>query len=202
MSFPKLSVCIDVCNYESFLGQAIESVLAQDFDDYELIVLDDCSKDRSFEVAKEYAGRDSRIVALRNDRNRGMVANRNVALRVACGEYVKILHADDFLFSKSALGKMTAYLDANPGASLVGSSMNLVDRQSNVCGKWGYLKSGRPVAGTTLISRCLWERKNLIGSPSVVMFRRNRCQRGFDESLFHSADWEMWLHLLEQGFRK
>jgi glycosyltransferase involved in cell wall biosynthesis len=200
MNDPKLSVCIDVCNYESYLGEAIESVLGQRFEDYELIIADDCSKDRSFEIACDFSKKDSRVVPFKNPRNMGMVANRNVALKLARGEYVKILHADDFLFSKSALGKMTAYLDANPGASLVGSFMNLVDHQSDLCGQWGYLKSGRPPAGTTLISKCLWERKNLIGSPSAVMFRRDRGQRGFDESLFHSADWEMWLHLLEQGF--
>jgi glycosyltransferase involved in cell wall biosynthesis len=54
-------------------------------------------------------------------------------------------------------------------------------------------------AGTTIITRCLLEQKNLIGGPSAVLFRRSCATRGFDENYFHAADLEMWFHLLEQG---
>ena len=73
MSAPKVSVCIDVYNYEAFLPEAIESVLRQKFTDFEVIVVDDCSKDRSFEIAQSYAAKDSRVIALRNPANLGMV---------------------------------------------------------------------------------------------------------------------------------
>lgn len=199
MRNPKVSVCIDVFNYEDFLPAAIESVLRQDFRDWELIVQDDCSTDRSFAIALDYAAEDPRISARQNPVNLGMVKNRNAALRAARGDYVKILHADDFLRRQDALGKMAAVLDDNPGMSLTACAMEVVDPAPAGHRPWAYFPDGRPLTGTTVITRSLRERKNLVGSPSATMFRRERGLRGFDETFFHSADWEMWLHLLEQG---
>ena len=199
MSIPKVSVCIDVYNYEAFLPEAIESVLKQDFTDFEVIVVDDCSRDRSFEIAQSYAAKDSRVIALRNPQNLGMVKNRNACLRPTKGEYVKILHADDFLCTSDALGKMVAVLDASRGVSLVACAMQFVDPASRNLHRFSYFEDRKAVTGTTVIIRSLRERRNLIGGPSATMFRREKGLRGFDEQLFHSADWEMWLHLLEQG---
>ncbi|MGB8355706.1 MAG: glycosyltransferase [Chthoniobacteraceae bacterium] len=199
MSAPKVSVCIDVYNYEAFLPEAIDSVLRQKFTDFEVIVVDDCSKDHSFEIAQNYAAKDSRVIALRNPANLGMVKNRNACMRPAKGEYIKILHADDFLCTDDTLGKMVAVLDGNPGASLVSCAMQFVDTSLQKLQRWSYFEDRKPVTGTTVITRCLRERRNLIGGPSATMFRRMKGLRGFDEKFFHSADWEMWLHLLEQG---
>src|SRR5436309_15105082 len=116
---PKISVCIDSFNYGRFLSEAIESVLNQTCEDFELIISDDCSTDGSFEFAERYADQDSRVAVFRNTRNLGMVKNRNACLAQAGGEYVKWLHADDFLSSPQALGTMSAALDRNPAVSLV-----------------------------------------------------------------------------------
>ena len=94
---PQVSVCIDSFNYGRFLPAAIESVLSQTFTDFELLVVDDCSTDDSFAIAQRYAAGDRRIVARRHERNLGMVRNRNACLALARGDYVKFLHADDFL---------------------------------------------------------------------------------------------------------
>ncbi len=196
---PKVSVCIDVCNYEAFLPKAIESVLDQDFGDFELIIVDDASQDGSFSIAQDYAARDDRIVARRNPSNLGMVKNRNVCLRAARGEYVKILHADDFLRSENALGKMVVALDQNPGISLVASAMQVLSPSLKKSRPRFFFADTRPLIGSSVITRCLQERRNLIGPPSATMFRRRLGLRGFDENFFHAADWEMWLHLLEQG---
>jgi len=75
---PKVSVCLDSYNYGRFLPEAIESVLAQEFDDFELIISDDCSTDNSLEIAQKYASQDRRVKILRNAANLGMVRNRNV----------------------------------------------------------------------------------------------------------------------------
>jgi len=199
MKYPKVSVCIDVYNYGAFLPEAIESVLKQDFSDFEVIVVDDCSKDRSFEIACNYAAKDPRIIARQNPVNLGMVKNRNACLHFARGEYVKFLHADDFLSTNDALRKMAATLDGNSGVSLVACAMQVLDPSSKQSPRWSHFDGSKVIAGTTVITRCLRERRNLAGSPSATMFRRDRGQRGFDENFFHSADWEMWLHLLEQG---
>src|SRR5438067_5107069 len=196
---PKISVCLDSFNYGRFLPEAIESVLGQSLEDFEIIISDDCSTDDSFEIARRYAAQDSRIKALRNRHNLGMVRNRNVCLSRALGEYVKWLHADDFLYSTEALGQMAAALDDNDAVSLVASARRIVDEKSQSLATWSCFMQQRPMAGTSVINRCLFEQRNLIGGPSAVMFRRALTGRGFDEAFFVMADLEMWFRLLEQG---
>lgn len=195
----KVSVCIDVYNYERFLAQAIESILAQTFTDIEIIIVDDCSQDKSFTIARKYAEKDSRILVFRNPSNLGMVQNRNACLRIARGKYVKFLHADDFLSSTEALSRMIAVMDNIPAISLIASARRMVNETSEEIDVWSCFDIVKPVAGTTVINHCLREQRNLIGGPSAVMFRRDRAARGFDESYFVMADMEMWFHLLEQG---
>ena len=197
---PKVSVCIDVFNYSNYLPRAIESVLAQSYSDYELIVVDDQSTDASFDVAQNYAKEDSRVRAERNPENLGMVRNRNACLRLAQGEYVKFVHADDYLCSRDALIAMVTRIEAHPATALVACGMQFVKEDSSVSGRSLDRFTGDILySGGAVISRCLGEQKNLIGGPSATLFRRCRAQRGFDESYFHAADLEMWFHLLEQG---
>ena len=196
---PLVSVCVDVYNYADFLPQALESVLTQTLTDFELIVMDDCSTDDSFAVATHCAVQDGRVRVLRNPTNLGMVRNRNACLAQARGKYVKWLHADDFLASPDALERLTGLLERHPAASLAATGMRFVNADAQPTGEASHFSGARLVAGTTVIARCLWERKNLVGGPSAVMFRRELAGRGFDERFFHAADLEMWFHLLEQG---
>ena len=196
---PKVSVCIDSFSYGRFLPEAIESVLEQSFQDFELIIADDRSTDNSLEIAQSYAKKDDRIRIDVAPVNRGMVKNRNACLSLARGEYVKWLHADDFLCSRETLARMMAALDGNHAVSLVASARRIVNERSKPIDIWSCFDQERPIAGTTVIRRCLFEQRNLIGGPSAVMFRRALAARGFDEDFFVMADLEMWFHLLEQG---
>jgi glycosyltransferase involved in cell wall biosynthesis len=199
MTSPKVSVCIDSFNYGRFLPEAIESVLDQSFQDFELIIADDRSTDGSVEIAQSYAQKDARIKIEVAPVHRGMVKNRNACLSLAHGEYIKWLHADDFLCSCEALARMAAALAANHAVSLVASARQIVNEQSKPIDVWSGFEQERPIAGASVIRRCLFEQRNLIGGPSAVMFRRALAARGFDESFFVMADLEMWFHLLEQG---
>lgn len=200
MTTPKISVCIDSFNYGRFLPAAIESVLRQSFQDFEIVISDDRSTDDSFEIAQRYAAQDSRVVAAQNAQNLGMVKNRNACLALARGEYVKTLHADDFLTSEQTLEKMLAPLTSNHAVGLVAAARQVVNEKAEPVEVWSsFDKMSRPLAGTTVITRCLFEQRNLVGGPSAVMFRRSLAARGFDESFFVMADMEMWFHLLEQG---
>src|SRR5438067_1572405 len=180
---PKISVCLDVFNYAEFLPRAIESVLEQTCGDFELIIADDCSTDSSYSVARSY--RDSRIKLIRNEANLGMVRNRNVALRAARGDYVKPLHADDFLCARDALEECAALFDRHAALSLVASPMSFVNASGELTGAWSCFENDRLLTGTNVITRCLREQRNLIGGPSAVMFRRRHAERGFDETFFH-----------------
>jgi len=200
MKSPQVSVCIDVYNYADFLPEAIESALSQSWPDFEVVVMDDCSTDTSYEVALGYAKKDSRVRALRNTSNLGMVANRNACMKAARGTYIKFIHADDYLCSPDALSRMVKIFKDHPALSLVASSTHYVNSKSEITGQSPPSFSDRRLfAGTSVITRCFLEFKNLIGGPSAVMFRRSQAARGFDERYFHAADLEMWFHLLEQG---
>ena len=200
MSPPKVSVCIDVYNYAGFLPTAIESVLEQTFTDLELIIVDDCSTDASYTIAQNYAAQDRRLRVARNAANLGMVRNRNACLALCRSDYVKFVHADDFLCSPEALKRMVERMERNPAAGLVACATRFVREDGGPIGQsHSPFPETRFLAGTTVIGQCLRAQKNLIGGPSATLFRRSLAARGFDESYFHAADLEMWLHLLEQG---
>jgi len=194
---PKVSVCIPTYNYGRFIGDAIESVLAQTFDDFELVVVDNCSTDDTREIVERYAARDVRIVYYINDTNLGMVGNWNRCLELARGMYVKILCADDVLLPE-CLERSVRALDEFPGAALVSGARLVVDRQLNALKTYSYSDCYECVPGTQLIKRCLFS-WNVIGEPTAVLFRKNLSARGFNKSYMQQADVEMWFHLLEQG---
>src|SRR6266404_2913661 len=94
-SAPLVSVVTPAYKIESLLGETIESVLAQTFPDFEILVVDDCSPDATAEVARSYAREDSRVRVLATDRNSGPAGARNRALESAVGRYVAFLDSDD-----------------------------------------------------------------------------------------------------------
>ena len=81
---PKVSVLLSVHNHENYVGQAIESVLRQTFQDWELIIIDDCSQDRSPDVVRQY--QDERIQFYRSEENKGAILTFNELLKKAAGE--------------------------------------------------------------------------------------------------------------------
>ena len=94
---PKVSIIIPVYNAEKYLGEAIESVLTQTYQDFELLLINDRSTDRSKEICMEYSKKDDRIVLLENKtENHGPGPTRNIGLDYATGEYVYFMDADDW----------------------------------------------------------------------------------------------------------
>lgn len=93
---PLLSVIITSYNREKTISRAIESVLSQTFKDYELIIIDDCSNDRSFEIAKTYASKEKRVHAYRNDVNKGLLKNKFLGYLHTSGKYFVFLDSDDY----------------------------------------------------------------------------------------------------------
>ena len=186
-------------NYARYLAEGVESVLAQTFRDFELLVIDDCSTDETDEVMRRFANMDSRVRYLRNPQNLGMAENWNRCLREARGEYIKYLFGDDLLPSTTALEKMAAVLDADPSVSLVGSARKIVDENSNFTEIWSFPSKDGVLDGRAVISICLKQQTNYIGEPSAVMFRKRQVVRGFDGRYRQMVDLEMWFHLLEQG---
>ncbi len=196
---PVVSVLVPVFNGESFLAECLDSILAQDFSDYELLVSDDGSTDGSRVIIEAYAARDPRIRWWRNPANLGLAGNFNCCLRAARGEYVKYVLQDDVLLSTSALRQMVASLDEDPAVSLAVSASHIIGEQSQVLEHRRHFGSSAVWNGQEVILHCLEHATNLIGEPSLVMFRKKHAARGFDARYAQLVDMEMWFHLLEQG---
>ena len=95
---PLVSILTTIYNREKELPDAIESALESTYSNFELILVDDCSKDRSVEIARDYAAKDKRISIFVNETNLGDYANRNKAASLAKGKYIKFLDADDMMY--------------------------------------------------------------------------------------------------------
>lgn len=196
---PKITVCIPSYNCARFLPAAIDSVLGQTCTDLELIIVDDCSTDDSRAIIARYAAQDNRISAVFNEANRGMVPNWNFCLSLCRGEYVRFLFADDLLATPDTLERMAGVLDDDRTVSLVASARHFIDADGAVIKTESRFSGGTIAAGTAVVNRCLREGRNLIGEPSVVMFRHSQALRGFNPAYRQLVDLEMWFHLLEQG---
>ena len=93
---PKVSVIIPIYNVEKYIRQALESVVNQTLCDIEIICINDCTPDKSFEIVKEYASKDDRFVLLEQETNQGQGVARNWGIDVAKGEYIMFLDPDDW----------------------------------------------------------------------------------------------------------
>lgn len=98
MGAPLVSVLMTAYNREKYIGEAIESVLASTYHNWELIINDDGSKDKTVEIARRYAKADSRIKVFVNEKNLGDYPNRNKTATYATGEYLKYLDSDDLIY--------------------------------------------------------------------------------------------------------
>ncbi|MBR6611314.1 MAG: glycosyltransferase family 2 protein, partial [Campylobacter sp.] len=98
---PKISIIIPVYNVEKYISQCLDSAINQSLKDIEIIIVDDCGSDKSIDIVKEYAKKDSRIKIIYNKQNQGPFVSRNNAAIKASGEYLLCLDSDDFLDLKA-----------------------------------------------------------------------------------------------------
>lgn len=123
-----MSVIMPAYNAEKYIEEAISSVVSQTHENWELLILDDCSTDRTVEIAERFAGLDARIRLLRNPQNMGVAKTRNRGLDLAQGEWIALLDSDD-VWHRDKLEKQLA-LAAQAGAELVYTSYELLPVQS------------------------------------------------------------------------
>ncbi len=129
MKYPSITVYITNYNYGKYIRQAIESVLNQTFQDFELFVIDDGSTDNSKAIIESYAGHPK--ISIIYQKNKGLNITNNIALRLANGKYIMRLDADDYLAS-NALETMTNLLEADDSLGMVFPDYFLVDAQNNI----------------------------------------------------------------------
>lgn len=128
---PRVSVGLPVYNGERFVGQAVESVLAQTFEDFELIISDNGSSDATEEICRSYAARDPRVRYARGKTNRGAAWNFGRVFELAAGEYFKWIAADDVCGSQF-LHRCVEALDSNPRAILAHGRAKAIDDRGQI----------------------------------------------------------------------
>ena len=109
---PQVSIITPTYNCAKFIVQTIESVQAQTFTDWEMIISDDCSTDDTLKVIEPYLNSDARIKYICNDKNSGAAITRNNALRVAQGRWIAFLDSDD-LWMPAKLEQQIAFMESN-----------------------------------------------------------------------------------------
>ncbi len=177
----RVSVGFPFFNCRSTLPDAIRSVFAQTYSDWELILLDDGSSDGSLELAR--AVDDPRVRVLSDGANRGLAYRLNESVRVARGEYIARMDADD-LMHPERLAKQVEYLDAHPLVHLVDSAVYSIDAFNQPVG----CRGGEPL----LVSLGAAVRQGLLIHPAVTgraeWFRHNP----YDTSIGRAEDQELW----------
>lgn len=125
---PLITVVMPNYNGHRFVEQAIDSVLSQAYQDFELLVVDDCSKDDSLQLIKQKAQSDSRIRVIALEKNAGVANARNVGIREAKGKYIALLDNDDLWTADKLERQLTI---AEKGADIVYCSYDFIDEQNN-----------------------------------------------------------------------
>ena len=165
---PLVWVVTPVYNGERYLRECIESVLAQTYDAWEYVVLDNCSTDRTPEIVSEYAAGDARVRLHQNPQFLPMLANLNAAMRLIPEEakYCKVVHADDALFP-ACLARMTNLAERHPSVAVVTSYALWGDEIRHQGVPYPVeVVDGREICRSTLLGNCY-----VFGSPSSLLLR-------------------------------
>lgn len=184
---PKVSVIVPAYNAATFISRAVDSVLAQTFRDFELLVVDDGSADDTLTVLSRY-GAALRVLT---QPNAGPAAARNRGLAQATGTYVAFLDADDW-WEPQKLGEQVALLDTQPSIGFCSTATRVVDADGRRAGHWPCLAGDAPLPDALFMNGA-----SISGSTSGVMARRDLVQAvgGFDASLRGYEDPDLWIRL-------
>ena len=185
---------MSVHNGQPYLAEAVESVLAQDYGDFELLVVDDASTDDSLAVLEQFGGEDPRVRVLRAAKNMGLASALNMALSEARGPLIARMDADDVCRPDRFRLQVTAF-DDQPGLELLGSAFFYID------------EAGKPIAegnaplDDRALQTTLIESGNPFCHPSVMMRTATvRALGGYREVLNRYAqDYDLFLRLAERG---
>jgi glycosyltransferase involved in cell wall biosynthesis len=180
----KVSVIIPTYNRGWILNEAIDSVLAQTFDAYEVIVVDDGSEDNTAEILKNYSNK----IRIIHQKNKGVSAARNLGIKSSSGRFIALLDSDD-LWLPEKLERQISFFRKNSGAMICQTQEIWIrkGKRVNPC------KHHKKLSGMIFepsLSLCLV-------SPSAVMFKRELLETVgfFDESLYACEDYDLWLRV-------
>lgn len=190
MTTPRVSILMPVYNVAPYLREAMDSILVQTFQDFELIVLDDCSPDNSAEILDTYT--DERIVRYRGEKNMGLSNVLNVGMAMARGEFIARMDSDD-LSTPERLATQVAYLDAHPEVDLCSCGMELFGVKQET---WVRETNVEDVKITALFHSPILHASS--------MWRREAFERvglRFLQEMVPAEDYDMWTRAMAAGLR-
>jgi len=204
---PTVSICLPTYNGAKYLPECVDSVLAQTYSDFELVIVDDCSTDDSVKIAKSYAQLDPRVRVVVNDNNVGLVGNWNRSVSLSHGEWIKFAFQDD-LIRPECLRRMldVAVRSEMPIVSCArdfifepGTTAEIrqfyVDHEAQI--KATYRDSDRWSAREVAEMALRRKFPNLLGEPTAVLLHRNVFDRFglFNPHLAFCCDLEYWIRV-------
>lgn len=196
---PAVSICIPAYQAQRHLRDTLDSALAQDADDFEVVVVDNNSSDGTGRLLDGVT--DPRLRVVRNAVTVPMIDNFNLAIRRSRGRYVKLVCADDVL-TPDCVRVQAAALDAMPGVTLVSARTDFIDDEGAM------MRSGRGLPGIAglrsaehVVRRIVRSGTNPIGPPVAAMFRRSDFDRcgGFRHVTSFLSELDLWVRLLRRG---
>lgn len=192
-SIPKVSVMIPVYNAERYLADAMRSVLAQTFTEFELIVVDDGSTDDSLEILRSFEGCDERVQVISRP-NTGYVTALNEMIDTSRGVYLARMDSDDIAMP-DRFERQVRYLDENPECVAVGSDALLIDADGDPLTTWRFERTAEELDGLHIKG---------IGPRlvhPVVMLRADAMRQlgGYRVEMESAEDMDLWLRLAEIG---
>lgn len=206
---PLVSIVVPNYNHARFLVDRLDSILAQDFDDYEVLLLDDASTDESQALLSRYAQHPKVSAVLINAVNSGSTFRQwNKGVEAATGRYVWIAESDDRA-APALLGRLVAAMEADPQRALAYCQSRRIDQDGRVMGDWrgwteklapGLVDTDFDMDGRAFMSRLLLHR-NVLPNASAVLFRRDAYLAcgGADPAVPFCGDWFVWLKLALHG---
>ncbi|MFZ5448837.1 MAG: glycosyltransferase family 2 protein [Thermodesulfobacteriota bacterium] len=190
---PLVSICIPAYNVEPFIRETLDSALAQDYPNLEIILSDDASTDGTVEIVTSYESKGVRL--LKQEKNLGMTRNMNAVIRASQGKYVLKLDGDDTI-EPQYVSSMVPVMEAHPRVAFAHCACRLIDKDSK------FLGYERSIHGS-FIRAGLKEWPRYIFGPRavhIIFIRREPFEKvgGYNES-FHSQDWKLERDLLLVG---
>ena len=180
----KISVIMSVYNGEEYLEKAVDSVLAQSFEDFELIVINDCSTDKTGEILASYAEKDSRVKVHTNEVNLRLPSSLNKAISLAIGKYIARMDADDICMP-DRLKRQYDFMESNPDVAL--SSCRFMTLKNGVIssGGCGGKNDHESLKALLLVT-------NPILHPGIIAKADVIHELGYDKSFTCTEDMELW----------
>lgn len=191
ISNPKVSVIMSVYNEEEIVMDAIESILNQTFKNFEFIIVNDGSTDKTPEILENYTKKDKRIKIITNSKNIGLTKSLNKAIKQARGKYIARMDADEISF-KHRFEKQVEFLERNFDIALVGSFTKIVNKKN------GKILNFKPFLDYQSIKKAMFFSNQF--SHSSVMLRRDIIQElgGYNEDFIFAQDYELWLRIMQK----